>query len=121
ESCLRCCYPPLNNLPLHTVVWSPDGREIFFSSNKTGVLNLYRKSVGGGNDEPVHTSKEIAYPGEWLRDGSFLYLNPRGTVFYRLKPGSQPEALLTTDYAKDGPRVSPDGRWIAYNTSESGR
>jgi hypothetical protein len=59
---------------------------------------------------------EPVYPAQWLKDGSFLYLNRSGKFFYRLKPGSQPETLLKSDYSKDAPRVSPDGRWVVNNT-----
>ncbi|MFN7938802.1 MAG: protein kinase [Bryobacteraceae bacterium] len=106
-----------------TVAWSPDGKEVFFSSNKTGVLNLYRKLAGGGDEQLVAASTEPVYPAEWLKDGSFTFMNTNGRSFYRLAPGvgMKPETLLKTDYNKDGLRVSPDGRWAAYNTNESGR
>jgi Tol biopolymer transport system component len=106
-----------------TVEWSPDGREILFSSNKNGVMNLYRKVVGGGDEQLVLASPEALYPGEWLKDGSMVFLNLNGRSFFRLAPsaGAKPETLLKTDYYKDEPRVSPDGRWVAYNTNESGR
>lgn len=106
-----------------TVAWSPDGREILFSSNKTGVLNLYRKMAGGGDEQLIHAATEAVYPAEWLKDGSFTFMNTNGKSFYRLAPGAgmKPETLLKTDFSKDGLRVSPDGRWAAYNTNESGR
>ena len=106
-----------------TAVWSPDGREILFSSNRSGVMQLYNKPVGGGEDRLVYGSTQSVYPGEWLRDGSFLFLNDNGLSFLRLHPGNgaKVETLLKTDYSKDGPHVSPDGNWVVYNTDESGR
>jgi Tol biopolymer transport system component len=106
-----------------TVEWSPDGREILFSSNQTGVLNLYRKVVGGGDAQLIQASTEAVFPAEWLKDGSMTFMDLNGKSFYRLAPGggSKPETLLKTEYMKDEPRVSPDGRWVAYNTNESGR
>lgn len=52
-----------------------------------------------------------------------VFMNQSGKSFYRLVPGpgAKPETLLKTEYAKDEPRVSPDGHWVAYNTNESGR
>jgi hypothetical protein len=86
-------------------------------------LNLYRKMVGGGDEHLVLASAEPVYPAEWLKDGSMTFLNTNGKSFYRLAPGAgaKPETLLKTEYSKDEPRVSPDGRWVAYNTNESGR
>ncbi len=106
-----------------TPVWSPDGREILFASNKAGKPNLYRKTVGGGDEQLVHQAAESIYPAAWLRDGSVIFMNSYGKSFYRKTPGrdAQPETLLKTEYYKDEPRVSPDGNWVAYNTNESGR
>src|SRR5207253_2317779 len=85
--------------------------------------NLYRKVVGGGDEQLVQSSTEVVYPGEWLKDGSMMFMNFQGKSFYRLAPGpvAKPETLLKTEYSKDEPRVSPDGHWVAYNTNESGR
>ncbi|MBI3208567.1 MAG: protein kinase [Candidatus Solibacter usitatus] len=106
-----------------TVAWSPDGREILFGSSSGGFVNLYRKMAGGGDARPVHALQENVYPAEWLKDGSITFLNRFGRNFYRLASGAgaKPETLLKTEYNKDGLRVSPDGRWAAYNTNESGR
>jgi hypothetical protein len=85
-------------------------------------MNLYRKLVGGQGEQLVQASAENSYPAQWLKDGSITFLNGFGRSFYRLAPGAgaTPETLLKTDYDKDGMRVSPDGRWVAYNTNESG-
>ena len=106
-----------------TPVWSPDGREIAFCSNRNGPHALYRKVVGGGDEQQIRPSTEPVYPAQYLKDGSLLYMNQAGRSFFRLPPGpnAQPEILLKTDYSKDGLRISPDGRWAAYNTNESGR
>jgi Tol biopolymer transport system component/tRNA A-37 threonylcarbamoyl transferase component Bud32 len=106
-----------------TVVWSPDGREILFSSGQNGPMNPYRMGVGRGEERLVYKSGDDVYPGQWLSDGSFLLLNSWGVSFFRLRPGAamKLEPLLTNQYNKDEPRVSPDGHWVVYNTDESGR
>jgi Tol biopolymer transport system component len=103
--------------------WSPDGREIFYSSDKRGGRHsLYRKPVGGGDEHLVLAAEESTWAENWLEDGSFLFINQNGRSFYRIPSGGgEPATLLKTEYFKDEPRVSPDGRWVAYNTGESGR
>jgi Tol biopolymer transport system component len=103
--------------------WSPDGRELLFSSFAHGHAMLYRKVLGGNDGEPAVLSRDEYYPGEWLKDGSILFMNLHGRSFFRLPAGNgaKPETLLETEYDKDEPRVSPDGRWVVYNATESGR
>jgi Tol biopolymer transport system component/DNA-binding winged helix-turn-helix (wHTH) protein len=114
--------------------WSPNGRELLFSSLRTGELRLFRKVAGGGDEELLlnsekdefarKSSRQIAQ--QWLEDGSILFISTAGsdtTAFY-LWPraqGRRPELLLKTDFAKDSPIVSKDGKWVAYQSSESGR
>jgi Tol biopolymer transport system component len=103
--------------------WSPDGREIHYSSVRQGRWNLYRKLVGGGDEQIIFTSAEPRFAEVWAGDWSFLFVSQDGKSFYRLPAGDAavPESLLTTEYSKDEPRLSPDGRWVAYNADESGR
>ncbi len=108
--------------------WSPDGSRIVFTSNRSGVYDLYRKaSSGAGNDELLYQSTEGKGPNSWSPDGKFL-------IYYSL---GQPTHLKLL--AVDGPadrkavplvdpqfssvtgRFSPDGRWIAYSSNESGK
>ncbi len=104
-------------------VWSPDGSEILFSSNRKGTHDLYRMVIGGGDERLVYASDESKYAERWLKDGTVTFVNQDGKSFLRLRleDGSKPEMLLRTDYFKDEPRVSPDERWVAYSTDESGR
>lgn len=105
-----------------TVVWSPDGRELLFGSNKTGTMSIYRKQVGGDAEQLVYSAAQLSYPAQWLKDGSILFMGVGGNPFFLLPAGrgSKPQVLIRTDFVQDGPRVSPDGRWVAYNSNESG-
>jgi hypothetical protein len=109
-------------IQMDNAAWSPDGREVILSATEKASMNLYRKRVGGGPPSLVLESPENKYVEQWLPDGSILFLNVNGRTFYRLPmaPGAKPEALLTTEYSKDEPQVSPDGRWIVYGANESG-
>lgn len=104
-------------------VWSPDSREVIYPKVESGPTQLVRKSVGSEKETVLLESKSAAFPEQWLKDNSLLYIDTGGKSFYRLKlePGSQPETLLKTDYEKDEPAVSPDGRWIVYQTNQTGR
>jgi DNA-binding winged helix-turn-helix (wHTH) protein/Tol biopolymer transport system component len=116
-------------------VWSPDGHELIFSSGHTGEeLRLFRKVVGGGDEEQILKSETGEFarktahqiPRQWLADGSILFTSSAGSdtgAFY-LWPRAErrkPVLLLKTDFAKGSPRVSKDGRWVAYESNESGR
>ena len=116
----------LSRLTLHSaegMSWSPDGRQLLLGSNRQGTVDLYRKEVGGGEEQLIFHSDEDKYAAAWLKDGSILFENTAGKVFYRLHLSGErkPEVLLQTEFDKDDPRVSPDERWIAYCSTESGQ
>jgi Tol biopolymer transport system component len=105
-------------------LWSPDGREVLFLSERRGKWALYRKIVGGGGAETLlFESDDPRFPEHWLPDGkSILLINRNGLVFSRLSLTGErkPTVLLESEFDKDEPNVSPDGHWIAYNSRESG-
>lgn len=103
--------------------WSPDGRELVYNSDRKGKFDLYRKAVGGSDEELIIQSGEDKFPNQWLNDGSVLFLNWAGRIFFRvpLSGERKPVTLFQTEFPKLAPRVSPDGRWVAYSSAESGR
>ena len=107
----------------NTAEWSPDGRDLVYSSNRSGAYVLYRRVLGEARERAILPSMKDLYPSQWLRDGSLLLLNAWGRSLLRLAPeeGAKPETLLSTNYSNDEARVSPDGRWVVYNSEESGR
>jgi serine/threonine protein kinase/Tol biopolymer transport system component len=102
-------------------VWSPDGRELLFSSRRNGHLDLYRKSIGGGEDELIYHSDEDKGPYSWTKDGWILF--NAGPDLYRvpLTGEREPVAALKSEGQKDLATVPQDGRWVAYESNESGR
>jgi hypothetical protein len=102
-------------------VWSPDGRELLFSSIRKGHLDLYRKKIGGGEEELLYESDEDKGPYDWSKDGWILFQGDGG--FYRvpLAGEQRPVAALKSKFGIDLATVSRDGRWVAYESLESGR
>jgi serine/threonine protein kinase/Tol biopolymer transport system component len=103
-------------------VWSPDGRRVLFARRK-GHYNLFAKTIDSGQEEVVFESDEDKYPEDWSGDGRFiLYGTYGGITLYALPLGDRkPVQLVDSAFWKNEFHFSPDGRWIAYNSEESGR
>jgi Tol biopolymer transport system component len=116
----RFTFSPSNE---HDLVWSPDSREIVFNSDRNGGLDLYRKPAGGGEEERLLEDSGSIFPEDWLKDGSIVYLGPRGETIYRLPLAGErkPQPVFHSEFPKDEVHVSPDQRWVAYSSHESGR
>ncbi len=120
----RLTFDPANDL---SPVWSPDGSRVVFASNRDGPLNLYQKlSSGAGSEEPILKSSDRKYPSDWSLDGRFiLYLqNSPNTQWdlwvLPLFGDRQPIPFLQTKFNERRGVFSPDARWIAYDSDESG-
>jgi dipeptidyl aminopeptidase/acylaminoacyl peptidase len=108
-------------------MWSPDGSRIVFSSNRSGAGDLYQKSSSGvGQDEVLLKSDHGKIPDDWSSDGRFILyqdLDPKtGWDLWALAltRDRKPQPLLTTSSHERQGRFSPDGRWMAYVSDESG-
>jgi Tol biopolymer transport system component len=105
-------------------VWSPDGREIAFSSNRTGTVQLYRKSAAGGDDKQLTDTASYKWAADWSRDGRYLlYIDARPTMnlwALPLQGDRHPVAVVQTPFRVPMGKFSPDGKWVAFVSNESG-
>jgi Tol biopolymer transport system component len=107
-------------------VWTPDGSRIAFMSNKDGPLSVFwQKADGSGGLEKLISGEYLRFPRFWSAGGqllSFVEINP--TTGYDIwvldmKDRKAAPFLRTPFYEVGG--LSPDGRWMAYVSNESGR
>jgi serine/threonine protein kinase/Tol biopolymer transport system component len=111
-------------------VWSPDGAQLVFTSNRTGTFDLYwHPANGSGQDELLLKPDKGAGAPDWSRDGRFLAYSSSGDVEVLPLSGlgsskverGKPFAFLQTSFDEGDPAFSPDGRWMAYYSTESGQ
>jgi serine/threonine-protein kinase len=109
-----------------TPAWSPDGTRIAFRSNRAGRLNLYwQRADGGGGVERLTDNEFNDLPRSWTPDGhilAFQEVRPdTGRDIFTLRIGDRnPQPFLQTKYTDGCPQISPDGRWLAYVSDETG-
>jgi eukaryotic-like serine/threonine-protein kinase len=108
--------------------WTPDATRIVYSSNVKGHYNLYERPVaGGGEGRLLVDSEQAKIPQDVAPDGSqVLYssLDPESGFDLWTVPlvgTPTPSVLLKTPFQESGAQFSPDGRWFAYHSNESGR
>jgi len=112
-------------------VWSPDGNQVMFSSEGVKgdiTLNLYRKvSSGAGTQEMLFKSDVTKEATDWSTDGRFIIFQayyPKTESDLWVLPlfgDGKPYPFLQTEFTEAQGFFSPDGRWLAYTSNESGR
>ena len=109
------------------LAWTPDGKRIAFQSNTGGPINLFWQFAdGGGGRDRLTTNEYTQSPNSWSPDGellAFIEVNPvTGTDIWMLRLSDRKaQPFIKTPFNEGAPRFSPDGRWLAYVSDESGR
>jgi Tol biopolymer transport system component len=116
-------HPSLDTTP----IWSPDGTRIVFNSLRQAHPDLYEKASNGvGNDDPILVNPRTKYPLDWSRDGRFILFraideNTNFELWYMPAADRQPIPYLKSKFGVSHGQFSPDGKWVAYTSNESGR
>jgi Tol biopolymer transport system component len=105
--------------------WSPDGAALAYSASAPAGKDVMMRSLDGGKERVLATRTGTQFPSDWLRDGSLLVTEQagpdRGDVLVQPKDGSTARAYAATPADETAARISPDGRWVAYTSDESGQ
>jgi Tol biopolymer transport system component len=134
ETATRLTVDPADDV---SPTWSPDGSRIVFASRRTGLLNMYQLTLNAGADTEELFFEDGArnvYPRSWSSDGRFITYNtgaigsstgPVNTLndlWVLDVPGDRKAALLLqTPFSERGPAVSPNRRWLVYESNETGQ
>jgi serine/threonine protein kinase len=120
----RFTFDPANE---QSPVWAPDGSQIVFNSSRSGIFDIYSKSsTGAGNEELLWKSDNSKGPQDWSPDGRFILYGeaaPKTNLDMWILPmfgERKPFVFLQTPFGEHQGRFSPNGRWIAYSSNESG-
>ena len=111
-------------------VWSPDGTRLVFSSTRLaggGSALFQKESSGAGEQDVLLRTGASQFATDWSADGRFI-------LYQALQPGTnydlwalplegdrKPIVLVQSAFSEEDARLSPDGRWLAYTSDESGR
>jgi serine/threonine protein kinase len=115
-------------------IWSPDGKDVVFAASRNGALaQLYRKRATGSGSDELLSEVDGSTPSDWSSDGRFILFHTnnnldQGNIDQRngfdlwvlSLPDLQSRPLVRTPFHDIQGAFSPDGRWLAYASDESG-
>jgi len=109
--------------------WSPDGKQIAFSSNRNGTFDIFIKESSGASEEQLIFEHESdLYISDWSRDGKYILINAleQGANLWSIwvlpiDESLEPYQFLATEFSDGTARFSPDNRWVVYVSDISGR
>ncbi len=107
-------------------IWSPDGTRIAYWSNPDGINDLYVKQVNGTKSELLYKNANDKFPTDWSRDGKFILFQEqipgaKLDVMALSLPDRRTAGVVNTVRTESYAVLSPDGRWLAFQSDDSGR
>jgi serine/threonine protein kinase/Tol biopolymer transport system component len=108
-------------------VWSPDGSRLAFGSARPGLGDLFEIGAGGSGERQIIHNDQDKNPLDWSRDGRFLlFVSVSPTTrediwILPLSEGGKPAPLVNSRFSENDAQISPDSKWFAYSSDESGR
>ncbi|HWW60072.1 MAG TPA: hypothetical protein VN181_01770, partial [Thermoanaerobaculia bacterium] len=107
---------------------SPDGRQIAFVSGRTGTPQVFLESLeSNAREEKLTSCPRGCYPNSWTPDGkALLYVevtnesDDTDIKLLPLAPRGAPRDVIATPFDEGRAQLSPDGKWLAYASNESG-
>jgi Tol biopolymer transport system component len=110
-------------------VWTPDGGSLLYISDRTGLYDIYRRPAGGGPEEVVLKTPNDKWLGGLTPDGrrALFHQTDESTSdrddlwTIEISGSAKPRPLTrSTQFREQAPRASPDGRWLAFVSNETG-
>ena len=103
-------------------IWSPDGKQVVYTSNEKLFFSLYTKNADGSgaakNILDFNTPQQG--PWDWSRDGKYLLARKERELWYVSMPDYRSYPLLQSQWMIRNAQFSPDGKFVAYASSETG-
>jgi Tol biopolymer transport system component/tRNA A-37 threonylcarbamoyl transferase component Bud32 len=115
-----------DNAVAQMATWTPDGKSILYSSNKSGTYDVYRKSADGAGEAELLTNDKL--DSQWKsvsRDGRYMAFMRQSEhngwdIWGMTLADHKAFPILQSPYGEVDPQISPDGKWMAYGSDESG-
>jgi Tol biopolymer transport system component len=103
-------------------IWSPDGARIVFGSNRNLKFDLYMKETNGTQEEKaIVQDGPDKLPTDWSRDGKYVLYEKGVDLWFVALPEVKNNLFLKAHATLRLGRFSPDGKWVAYSSNETGR
>jgi Tol biopolymer transport system component len=108
-----------------TPVWSPDGTRLLFASSRKHQFGLFVKNANGAEEEKLleleASDRADKYPSDWSRDGRYVLYEKATELWVAEMPDLQTRAFVKVPATVKNGQFSPDGKWVAYASNESGK